>query len=93
MRKNHFRKIDKLLEIPKEIYSNEVKITIIGFEEVLVENYQAILEYEEYFVRIKTVTGIVNFNGYGFNLENLSNDDIKVKGKIEEIEFEKIVEE
>ena len=93
MRKNHFRKIDKLLEIPKEIYSNEVKITIVGFEEVVIENYQAILEYEEYFVRIKTVTGIINFNGYGFNLENLSNDDIKVTGKIEGIEFEKIVEE
>ena len=93
MRKNHFRKIDKLLEIPKEIYSNEVKITIIGFEEVVIENYKGILEYEEYFVRIKTYTGIININGYGFNLENLSNDDIKVTGKIEGIEFEKIVEE
>lgn len=93
MKKKHYRKIDKLLEIPKEVYSNEVKITIVGFDEVVIENYQAILEYEEYFVRIKTATGIVNFNGYNFNLENLSNDDIKVTGKIEGIEFEKLMED
>ena len=93
MRKNHFRKIDKILEIPKEVYSTEVKITILGFEEVIIENYQAILEYEEFFVRIKTKTGIVNLNGYGFNLENLSNDDIKVTGKIEGIELEKLMED
>ena len=93
MKKKQHRKIDKLLEIPKEVYSNEVKITIIGFDEVIIENYQAILEYEEYFVRIKTITGVVNFNGYDFNLENLSNDDIKVTGKIEGIEFEKLTED
>ncbi len=93
MKKNHFRKIDKLLEIPKEVYSNEVKITIVGFEEIIIENYQGILEYEEYFVRIKTHTGIININGYGFNLENLSNDDIKVTGKIEGIEFERLMED
>ncbi len=93
MKKNHFRKIDKLLEIPKEVYSNEVKITIVGFEEIIIENYQGILDYEEYFVRIKTHTGIINLNGYNFNLENLSNDDIKVTGKIEGIEFERLVEE
>ncbi len=93
MKKNHLTKIDKLLEIPKEVYSNDVKITIVGFNEVIIENYQAILEYEEYFVRIKTQTGIVNLNGYSFNLENLSNDDIKVTGKIEGIELEKLLED
>ena len=68
-------------------------ITIVGFEEIIIENYQGILDYEEYFIRIKTHTGIINLNGYNFNLENLSNDDIKVTGKIEGIEFERLVEE
>lgn len=93
MKKNHFRKIDKLLEIPTEVYTNQPKITIIGFDELIIENFKGILEYEEYYVRIKTHIGIINLNGYGFNLENMSNDDIKVKGKIESIEFERIVEE
>ena len=93
MKKNRFRKIDKLLEIPTEVYTNQPKITIIGFDELIIENFIGILEYEEYYVRIKTHIGIINLNGYGFNLENMSNDDIKVKGKIESIEFERIVEE
>ena len=93
MKKNRFRKIDKLLEIPAEVYTNQPKITIIGFDELIIENFKGILEYEEYYVRIKTHIGIINLNGYGFNLENMSNDDIKVKGKIESIEFERIVEE
>ena len=82
MKKNRFRKIDKLLEIPAEVYTNQPKITIIGFDELIIENFKGILEYEEYYVRIKTHIGIINLNGYGFNLENMSNDDIKVKGKI-----------
>ena len=81
------------MEIPKEIYSNDAKITIIGFDEVIIENFEGILDYEEFFVRIKTHNGIVNLNGYGFNLVNLSNADIKVTGKIESIELERIVEE
>ncbi len=93
MKKKKFRKIDKILEIPSEICSNESKITIVGFNEVIIENFKGILEYEEYFVRIKTYIGIVNINGYGLNLKNMTNDDIKVKGKIESIEFEKMVEE
>ena len=84
--KRKLRKIDKFLEIPKEIYSNDAKITIIGFDEV-------IIDYEEFFVRIKTNNAIVNLHGYGFNLVNLSNVDIKVTGKVESIELERIVEE
>ena len=91
--KKKLRKIDKFLEIPKEIYSNDAKITIIGFDEVIIENFEGILDYKEFFVRIKTHNGIVNLNGYGFNLVNLSNADIKVTGKIESIELERIVEE
>ena len=91
--KKKLKEIDKFLEIPKEIYSNDAKITIIGFDEVIIENFEGILDYEEFFVRIKTHNGIVNLNGYGFNLVNLSNADIKVTGKIESIELERIVEE
>ena len=41
----------------------------------------------------KFQNGIVILNGYGFNLVNLSNVDVKVTGKIESIELERIVEE
>ena len=90
MRKNKESRLDRLLEMPKEIYSDVPKITITGFDEIIIENYKGILEYEEFFVKIKTYIGIININGYQLELENMTNDDIKVKGKIESIDLESI---
>ena len=92
MKKRNFRKIDRMLEIPKEVYSNIPKFTITGFEEIIIENYKGILEYEDFFVRISTHIGIVNINGYNLNLETMTNDDIRVSGKIESIDIERLVE-
>ena len=86
-------KIEKILEIPQEVYSDVPKITIIGFNEMLIENFRAILEYEEFYIRISTYIGIININGYNLKLENMTNDDIKIKGKIESFEIERLIEE
>lgn len=86
------RRLDKIWEIPEEVYTNVPKITITGFSEIILENYKGILEYEEFFVRISTHIGIININGYNLNLETMTNDDIKVTGKIESIEIERLVE-
>ncbi len=92
MKKNNNR-LDRLLELPKEVYSNVPKVIITGFDELIVENFKGILEYEEYYVRINTHIGIINVNGYGLDLENMTNDDIKVKGKIESIDIERTIDE
>ncbi len=90
-RKQHSR-VDKFLEFPKEVYSNEPKVVVTGFDELIIENFKGILEYEEFFVRINTYIGIININGYNLNLENMTNDDLKVRGKIESIEFERTID-
>lgn len=91
-KKKQANRVEKFLELPKEVYSNEPKIVITGFDELIIENFKGILEYEEFFVRINTYIGIININGYNLNLENLTNDDLKVKGKIESVEFERTVD-
>jgi sporulation protein YqfC len=91
MKKNQrkFSKIDRLLEMPQEVYTDTPKITITGFNEMIIENFKGILEYEDYYIRINTSLGIVNINGYELKLENMTNDDIKVKGKVESIDIER----
>lgn len=91
-RASRLNKIDKMLDLPKEIYSNTPKISILGFDEMVIENYKGILEYEEFFVRISTYIGIVNINGYNLKLENMTDDDIKVTGKIESFELERTID-
>ena len=83
------RRLDKILEMPEEVYSNIPKLTITGFNEMVLENYKGILEYEEVFASISTHIGIVNINGYNINLEKMTNDDIKITGKIESIDIER----
>ena len=83
------KRIDKILEIPQEVYTNMPKITITGFNEIMIENYKGILEYEEFFASISTYIGVVNINGYNINLEKMTNDDIKITGKIESVELER----
>ena len=72
--KKNISRIDRLLEIPQEIYSNVPKITITGFNEMIIENFKGILEYE-------------------LRLENMTNDDIKVTGKIEKFDIERNFDE
>lgn len=95
-RKKTFKKrnrFDELLEIPKEISSEEPKITVMGFKELLIENYKAILEYQDFYIRINTHIGIININGFDLDLNEMTSDDLLIKGKIESIDFEKKVDE
>ena len=84
------RKIDEILEIPVELATNSPKVTISGFEKILIENYKGILEYQEYFVRLDTYIGIININGFNLKLEEMTTDDLLVTGKIDSIDFESV---
>ena len=85
-------RLDKLLEIPNEISSNEPKVIINSFKEVIIENYKGILEYQDFLVRISTYIGIININGFELNLNEMTTDDIQVTGKIEGIDFERTID-
>lgn len=94
MRKNNLsNKINRALELPRELSKTNTKITIIGFDEMLIENYKGILEYEEFYIKVKTDIGNINISGFKLNLEQVTEDDVLVKGKIESIEIERMVEE
>lgn len=92
-RVNKQNRFEELLEIPKEISSEKPKLTVMGFEELLLENYKAILEYQDFYVRLSTHIGIININGFELNLNEMTNDDILITGKIESIDFEKTIDE
>ena len=92
-RKSIPSRLDRLLSMPDEISSNRPKITIVGFEQVFIENYKGILEYQDYFVRLNTYIGIININGFNLKLEEMTNDDLLVTGRIEGMDFESIENE
>lgn len=86
-------KINNLLEIPQEVSSNIPKVTITGFEQILIENYKTILEYQDFYIRLSTEIGILNINGFGLDLKEMTSDDLLIAGKIDSIDFESIEDE
>ena len=82
--------LNRILEVPKEISTNEPKITIAGFKKMLIENYKVILEYQDIYIRVKTYIGIVNINGFNLKLGEMTSDDIVITGDIETGDFEKL---
>ena len=65
-------KINRILEIPQEVFSNIPKITVLGFEQMMIENYKAILEYQDFYIRLSTEIGILNINGFNLHLDRKS---------------------
>ena len=92
-RKIKEKRIEKILDFPKEITTDLPKFTIIGFEEMLIENYKGILEYEEYYIKLSTFIGIVNINGINLKLDQMKDESILVNGQIDSITLEKDIED
>lgn len=91
-KRKKYTKLDSLLELPREVASSDIKITIIGFDEILIENYKNILEYQDILVKVNTFDGAITIYGFNLKLEQMTDEDIKVKGKIDNIEFEKVTD-
>ena len=81
-------KITAFLEMPEEIISDKPRITILGFDELVIENYKNILEYDEIFIKVNTYIGAINISGVNLKLIQMNKEDIMVTGKIDSIDFE-----
>lgn len=87
-----YTKLDSLLELPREVASTDVKITLQGFNEILIENYKNILEYQDILIKINTFEGAITIYGFNLKLEQMTDEDIKVIGKIDTIELERMTD-
>lgn len=85
-------RINRMLEMPKETYTNEPKIIITGFNELVIENYKGILEYEEYYIKLSTFIGCININGFNLKLDKMTEDSLKITGEIESLDIERQIE-
>lgn len=71
-------KITTFLEMPEEVITDKPRITILGFDELAIENYKNILEYDEIFIKVNTHIGVININGIDLKLIQMNKDDILV---------------
>lgn len=74
-----------MMELPKELLKDVSRITLLGNEDILVENYKGIIEYEENIIRLNNG---INVFGTNLNVEEITEADIFITGKINNVEFE-----
>ncbi len=82
-----------MLELPREVTTNIPKITIIGFDQLMIENYKGVIEYEEYLIKISTSIGIVIIEGTKMNLNQINENDVLISGDITKIYLENTEED
>ena len=62
-------------------------ITITGRNEICIENYRGILEYTDLLIRVQTKSGQIRLSGKNLQIEYYTNDEMKITGRIVQLEF------
>jgi len=89
MRKNtQWQRLAGMLEIPQDIVLDLPRITMLGNQQLLVENHKGIIEYTPSLVRIKLNQGELLVIGKNLMLGNLQIEQILVEGTVGEIKYD-----
>lgn len=86
-RKRVSKKINNILDIPKEICDGISKIVVLGFDSIKIENYIGIMEYSEICILLKVKSGLIYIYGNNLELTQMKEEEIKIQGRIDRIEF------
>lgn len=81
------QRVSNIFELPKEIVLNLPLVTIIGSQEMLIENYKGIIEYSEIKVRINTSCGVLKIEGKKLLINQMTKENLKITGKITAFEY------
>lgn len=75
--------------IPKDVCAGDVKIAITGNRELYIENYRGILEYTDQCMVLQTKNGFLKIAGKKLQIAFYTNEDMKITGILNCIEFDK----
>ena len=76
------RKLSAAFELPREIVLNLPVISMLGNEEIGIENYKGIVEYTSSQVRILTSSGVLKIIGQSLILKQVTAETVIIIGKI-----------
>ncbi len=85
MKKDIKKGLTNALEIPREVLSNVSVITIVGKNEVEIENYKSILEFGETRVVINAEKNVIEILGEKLTLKCVTNENVSVFGDVSSV--------
>lgn len=84
----NFQALAKILEIPQDIVLDLPRITMLGNQQMLIENHKGIVEYTSQMVRIKLNYGEITITGTELTLGNLQPEQILIEGIIDSLKYD-----
>lgn len=86
-RVSYLEALSNTLNLPSDILAGSPIITVIGRNEISVENYKRIIEYTDKSIKIQTNIGSVWIQGKYLKISYFANDEMKITGKFHSIHF------
>ncbi|HOG00803.1 MAG: YabP family protein [Firmicutes bacterium ADurb.Bin248] len=83
------RRAAEWLDLPEEILTGRVKVTLYAMDTLVAENHGGVFECAPERVRLRTAEGILRVEGRELTLEELSGERALVRGEIIGVSFEK----
>lgn len=87
-KKNGLQKIARALELPADLIMDLSRMTMLGNQQLLIENHRGIVEYTSGMIRINLNNGAMTVKGQELTLGNLQLEQILIEGKVEEIRYD-----
>ena len=87
IRKMNPNNIIDLCELPKDVLLGASMISVTGNEELLIENFKNIIEYQEDNLLIQCKKYQIRITGKHIGIELYTKEELKIKGRISEIKF------
>lgn len=78
----------RAFDLPPDLAYGSVLLSVTGQNELLIENYRGILEYKDEHIRIQAKDCRILVVGKRLEIEYYTNEEMKIKGLIEQIIYE-----
>ncbi|MBQ2752850.1 MAG: YabP/YqfC family sporulation protein [Oscillospiraceae bacterium] len=90
MKKGIKSSITQVLEIPGEVLTDASVMSIVGKNEIDIENYKSILEYGRDRITINTAGCMIFIEGSALELNYVTADSVNIKGNIASVAFKEL---
>lgn len=86
--KRGLQRLARALELPQDLVMDLPRLTMLGNQQVLIENHRGIVEYAPEFVRVNLSNGALLVKGRNLTLGNLQPEQLLIEGAVEEIRYD-----
>lgn len=80
--------IAEKLDLPRDVVVDIPKITIVGNNELTIENHKGVAVFDEDKMKINSNVGLITIYGHSFEILFMGGSTLTVRGKFKSMEYE-----